>query len=248
LQQRQEWSRAGSIRATSRYAPRSAPRGDRPACLDPTRLGRRIRSESATRHTRLQSPRPLSLGAGRSGTASFYTTICQIMKKQNQREVRDSNPHAPSGALISNEARQAVSGYLPCRSFQWTAGESNPDLLVASQASSRYYEPPFSLNSAKVRPGVEPGPPPYHRGVPPVTTADQTLCSHPGRTRTCDILLVRQASWPLDDGTRNKRIRSVAEVGVEPTSTSLSSWRLCRFAYSAESDCRSGSRTQGPGL
>jgi hypothetical protein len=30
--------------------------------------------------------------------------------------------------------------------------------------------------------------------------------SHPGRTRTCDILLVRQASWPLDDGTRTDQI------------------------------------------
>jgi hypothetical protein len=50
------------------------------------------------------------------------------------------------------------------------------------------------------------------------------------------------------DENKADQIRSVAEVGVEPTSTSLSSWRLCRFAYSAESDCRSGSRTQGPGL
>jgi hypothetical protein len=37
--------------------------------------------------------------------------------------------------------------------------------------------------------------------------------------------------------TRGRRVsnqRSVAEVGVEPTSTSLSSWRLCQFAYPAD--------------
>ena len=83
-------------------------------------------------------------------------------------------------------------------------------------------------SSPKVRPGFEPGLPPYRGGVPPVTLADRSTESRPGRTRTCAILLVRQASWPLDDGTG-----PVAEVGVEPTSTSLSNWRLCQFAYPA---------------
>ena len=53
----------------------------------------------------------------------------------------------------------------------------------------------------EVRPGLEPGPPPYRGGVPPVTLADRCTESRPGRTRTCGILFVRQASWPLDDGT-----------------------------------------------
>jgi hypothetical protein len=61
------------------------------------------------------------------------------------------------------------------------------------------------------------------------TPADRLRGSRPGRTRTCAILLVRQASSPLDDGT----IQKVAEVGVEPTGTSLSDWRLCQFAYPA---------------
>ena len=33
------------------------------------------------------------------------------------------------------------------------------------------------------------------------TPADRLIESRPGRTRTCAILLVRQASSPLDDGT-----------------------------------------------
>ena len=57
--------------------------------------------------------------------------------------------------------------------------------------------------------------------------------SRPGRTRTCAHLFVGQASWPLDDGTKRIAAFAVAEVGVEPTSTSLSDWRLCLFAYPA---------------
>ena len=65
-------------------------------------------------------------------------------------------------ARFSKPARRAVSGYLPIRLdavglktistssltpqvsslFQWTAGESNPDFLVASQASSRWTSGP----------------------------------------------------------------------------------------------------------
>ena len=49
---------------------------------------------------------------------------------------------------------------LPPSSFpKWTAGESNPDLLVASQASSRWTSSPF-VRDAEVRPGFEPGLPP----------------------------------------------------------------------------------------
>ena len=31
----------------------------------------------------------------------------------SERKARDSNPHAPRGALVSTEARPTVSGYLP---------------------------------------------------------------------------------------------------------------------------------------
>ncbi len=48
--------------------------------------------------------------------------------------------------------------------LQWTAGESNPDCLGANQASSRWTSgPPME----EVRPGVEPGLPPYRGGVLP---------------------------------------------------------------------------------
>ncbi len=61
--------------------------------------------------------------------------LLSLRGRRSQRKARDSNPHALAGALVSNQARPAVSGYLP-RS-EWTAGESNPDLLRARQVSSR---------------------------------------------------------------------------------------------------------------
>ena len=48
---------------------------------------------------------------------------------------------------------------------QWTAGELNPDLLVAGQASSRWTSRPFLI--PEVRPGVEPGLLPYQSSVRP---------------------------------------------------------------------------------
>ena len=48
--------------------------------------------------------------------------------------------------------------------LQWTAGESNPDYLGASQASSRWTSSPIYR---EVRPGIEPGLRPYHRRVQP---------------------------------------------------------------------------------
>jgi hypothetical protein len=46
----------------------------------------------------------------------------------------------------------------------------------------------------------------------------------------------KPGALPLDQGTlSNFRINTaVAEVGVEPTSTRLSIWRLCQFAYPAD--------------
>ena len=184
-----------------------------------------------------------------------------------QRKARDSNPHALAGALVSTEARPAVSGYLPfewthresnpdlrharatsspwtmgpsiiaCR--QWTAGESNPDLRRAMPVSSRWTSSPFEKRNQwgdrRPIPLIE-GPPENRTRSPSLprrcaagTPADRLFVSRPGRTRTCAILLVRQASSPLDDGT----MRKVAEVGVEPTGTRLSTWRLCQFAYPA---------------
>ncbi len=89
----------------------------------------------------------------------------------------------------------------PSKSRSGPAGESNPDPLGANQVSSRWTSRPYP--SAKVRPGFEPGPPPYRGGMPPRTPADRS--SRPGRTRTCALLRVGQASWPLDHGTRWSR-------------------------------------------
>jgi hypothetical protein len=55
-----------------------------------------------------------------------------------ERKARDSNPHAPGGALLSGEARPTVSGYLP------------------------------SFTNQVDPPGVEPGPPPCHSGALPL--------------------------------------------------------------------------------
>jgi hypothetical protein len=63
-----------------------------------------------------------------------------------QRKARDSNPHALAGALVSTEARPAVSGYLP---FQWTHRESNPDLRHARATSSPWTMGPSITDSAE---------------------------------------------------------------------------------------------------
>ena len=149
---------------------------------------------------------------------------------------RESNPDLRHARATSSPWTMGPSITDP---VEWTAGESNPDLRRAMPVSSRWTSSPFEERN---RPGA-------YRPIPPIegppenrtrspslprrcaagTPADRLPASRPGRTRTCAILLVRQASSPLDDGT----IQKVAEVGVEPTGTSLSDWRLCQFAYPA---------------
>ena len=70
------------------------------------------------------------------------------------------------------------------------AGESNPDLLVASQASSRWTSSPFCFMHCK------------------------STASDPGWNRTIDFLDVTQASLPLDHG-----IVLVTGVRVELTNS-----------------------------
>ena len=82
-----------------------------------------------------------------------------------QRKARDSNPHALAGALVSTEARPAVSGYLP---FEWTHRESNPDLRHARATSSPWTMGP-SISASRVdRRGVEPRSPACDAGVVPL--------------------------------------------------------------------------------
>ena len=71
------------------------------------------------------------------------------------------------------------------------------------------------MSSTEVRLGIEPSLPPYHGGVQPQHL--QTMfCSDPGWNRTITFLDVAQVSLPLDHG-----IKSVTEVGVEPTGIGL---------------------------
>ena len=77
---------------------------------------------------------------------------------------------------ISATARAVSSRWTMSPSLcQWTAGESNPDRLVASQASSRWTSSPCCWFTREVRPGIEPGLPPYRGGVPPKTPTDQSV-------------------------------------------------------------------------
>ncbi len=93
----------------------------------------------------------------------------------------------------------------------------------------------------KVRPGIEPGLPPYRGGVLP-QHLQTNFTSDPGWNRTIDFLDVDQASLPLDHG-----IVLVTGVRVELTnSTRLSTSSLYQFAYPA--GCRFGCRTRQTGL
>ena len=79
----------------------------------------------------------------------------------------------------------------------------------------------------EVRPGVEPGLPPYRGGVLPKHLQTVFNISDPGRTCTVVFLAIAQASLLLDHGI----VSPVTEVGLEPTGTRLSTSPLCQFAY-----------------
>ena len=112
----------------------------------------------------------------------------------SEAEGEGFEPSRPfQGALVSTEARPTVSGYLPFRvpELKWTAGESNPDFLVAGQVSSHWTSRP--CRSTEVIPeGVEPPSPGCKPGALPLdqrTIADrwpgwesnpQTPVSHTG--------------------------------------------------------------------
>jgi hypothetical protein len=57
---------------------------------------------------------------------------------------------------LSRAARPTVSGYLPVLILKWTTGESNPDLLVAGQASFRWTSSPLNNLFQVTEVGVEP--------------------------------------------------------------------------------------------
>src|SRR5262245_39350147 len=89
--------------------------------------------------------------------------------------------------------------------FSGLAGESNPDLLGASEASSRWTSRPCCLS--EVRLGIEPSLPLYQSGVQP-QHLQTTVFSHrsdPGWNRTITFLHVTQAPSPLDHGIVSDR-------------------------------------------
>jgi hypothetical protein len=112
------------------------------------------------------------------------------------------------------------------------------------------------------RRGVEPRSPGCKPGIFPLDERpliDQFINKYESSPRESNPHLpgVGRAPSPLDQGTLRPHTSSqdhtVAEVGVEPTSTSLSSWRLCQFAYPAveqnrQSSCGHGSRAHPPSL
>ena len=153
----------------------------------------------------------------------------------SQRKARDSNPHALRANRLSRAARPTVSGYLPY-SRSGPAGESNPDLLVASQASSRWTSSPCSCQRSV-------------RELNPVFRLTKAACCR-NTYRPISVIpdgiepslswMSAQASSPLDHGI------DVSNRGGSRTHkvTRLSTSPLCQFAYPAMSSSGSGSRTR----
>ena len=121
---------------------------------------------------------------------------------------RESNPDLRHARATSSPWTMGPS---IADSAEWTAGESNPDLRRAMPVSSRWTSSPFEERNRpgnrRRSPPIE-GPPENRTRSPSLprrcaagTPADRLPGSRPGRTRTCAILCVRQASSPLDDGT-----------------------------------------------
>jgi hypothetical protein len=153
-------------------------------------------------------------------------------------EGRPTFGRCPSRTLISTSDNRVSSAARPTRHrrpprpvvrlpsvfVQWTAGESNPNFLVASQTSSRWTSSPKFF--AEVRPGIESGLSPYDGGVQPKHL--QTFVNDPGWSRTI-ALSPRRPSSPLDHGI------IFSDRGGNRTHivTRLSTSSLYQFAYPA---------------
>ena len=177
--------------------------------------------------------------------------------RANERKARDSNPHSPRGNRVSSAARPTVSGYLPDqlhRANEWTTGESNPDLLVASQASFRWTSSPsFSITNQ--------GPPENRTRSPSLQGrhAAGAPADHNSSSMSQVVPEGVEPPFPLCKrgvvavGPRDGDVVSlrVARVGVEPTDIRLSDLiampvrvpchRVARIFVT--SNCGPGSRT-----
>ncbi len=164
-----------------------------------------------------------------------------------KRKAWDLNPHDPSGvARFSKPARRAVSGYLPyvsvdplgieprfpaCRAgvvpfdhepLSGASGNRTPIAWV--QAKRLPVGPTPHIFLQEVRPGIEPGPRPYHRRVQPKHL----------QTILLNITVIPDGVEPSLSWVSSRRLSRwttgslVTRVGVEPTKSSGS--RPDRFA------------------
>ena len=115
------------------------------------------------------------------------------------------------------------------------------------QGSSRPPVGPCQPISQEVRPGVEPGLPPYRGGVLPkhLQTISATVIPDGVEPALSWLSPRRLCRWTTGSCS------SVTEVGVEPTGTRLSTSPLCQFAYPVVSggsgSCTRRSRLMRPG-
>ena len=180
------------------------------------------------------------------------------------------------GNRLSRAARPTVSGYLP---FQWTHRGSNPDLQTASLMSSLWTMSPsdsgppgsrtpiswlqarrrpvgpaaLAVRCAEVRPGIEPGLPPYHGGVLPKhlqTTTVEVIPRPPlrggarsnHRSPGCHPGVFAVGPRDLVSDRSESRTHRITRLSTSPLFRlrTRQFWRACPNAPS----CRSGSRTR----
>lgn len=139
-------------------------------------------------------------------------------------------------------------------SFRWTsspkhrsgpAGELNPDLLVAGQASYRWTSRPFTRSRGP--PGNRTRSTSLPRRRAAGNTCGPNMTSRPGRTRTCAILFVRQASSPLDDGTNEHR-SSTGGIRTHTHQNLILAAIPVSVPCRDRDSCGSGSRTPPPSV
>ena len=160
------------------------------------------------------------------------------------------NPHGGEAERFSNPARRAVSGYLPNSvdpprielgfpprqggvvpldhepiTISGPAGESNPDLLGANEASSRWTSRPYFQQRSvwELNPVFR------------LTTAACSLSTY--RPKCSQSAVIPDGIEPSLSWLSPRRLcrwttgPSVTEVGIEPTRTRFSTSSLCQFAY-----------------
>lgn len=170
------------------------------------------------------NPQPRGGHPASNGAAGQFACLPSNDRGWSHRESHPDLRHAravPSCWTMTPRGEKRRSG---------PAGESNPDLLGANQASSHWTSRPTRIRQGP--PGSRTRTASVPRSHAAITPADRSVgrgsdrrhpasqgsrgrpagrCnvdrphSRPGRTRTCGILFVRQASWPLDDGTKGSR-------------------------------------------